>query len=42
MINLIIDGATIAFIPRDGTIEIQLSPDLILGFYNHYLKGKLG
>ena len=42
LINLIIDGSSRAFTSMDGVSEIALSSEIVLGFYNHCIKPKLG
>lgn len=42
LINLIIDGSAKSFTSRDGVSEIALSSEIVLGFYNHCIKPKLG
>ncbi|CAD8171624.1 unnamed protein product [Paramecium octaurelia] len=42
LINLIIEASTSSFTSKDGTIDIILSQENVLGFYTHCLKPKLG
>lgn len=40
LINLLIDGATSGFTAKDGTVDIQLNAELIVGYYQMCLKTK--